>query len=248
MRKIVFELCAESIQACLAAREGGANRIELCSALSEGGLTPSHGLIRAAILRSELPVHVLLRPRGGDFLYSEDEFKLMWEDLLHARTLGAAGFVLGILRADGTVDIERTRELVELAAPLEVTFHRAFDYTCSLAQALEDVLLTGCKRILTSGGEPDVLAGAGKLTELVKQASGRIEIAVGGGLRVKDATALAQATGANHFHGSLRSSAASGMQHERNWVLEENDQFDGTSRFVVDIADVRAMIGNLHNA
>ncbi|MBB5062090.1 copper homeostasis protein CutC [Granulicella mallensis] len=248
MRKIVFELCAESIQACLAAREGGADRIELCSALSEGGLTPSHGLIRAAVLRSELPVHVLLRPRGGDFLYTEDEFNLMREDLSHARTLGATGFVLGILRADGTVDVERTRELVELAAPLEVTFHRAFDYTVSLEQALEDILGTGCRRILTSGGEPDVLAGAGKLAQLVQQAAGRIEIAVGGGLRIKDAIALARATGANHFHGSLRSSEASGMQHERNWVLEETDQFDGTSRFVVDVADVQAMIGNLRNA
>ncbi|WP_044176670.1 copper homeostasis protein CutC [Granulicella mallensis] len=248
MRKIVFELCAESIQACLAAREGGADRIELCSALSEGGLTPSHGLIRAAVLRSELPVHVLLRPRGGDFLYTEDEFKLMQEDLSHARTLGATGFVLGILRADGTVDVERTRELVELAAPLEVTFHRAFDYTVALEQALEDILGTGCRRILTSGGEPDVLAGAGKLAQLVQQAAGRIEIAVGGGLRIKDAIALARSTGANHFHGSLRSSEASGMQHERNWVLEETDQFDGSSRFVVDVADVQAMIGNLRNA
>ena len=97
MRKIIFELCAESIQACLAAREGGADRIELCTALSEGGLTPSHGLTRAAVQRSGLPVHVLLRPRGGDFLYTDDEFNLMREDLLHARTLGASGFVLGIL-------------------------------------------------------------------------------------------------------------------------------------------------------
>lgn len=248
MRKIVFELCAESIQACLAAREGGADRIELCSALSEGGLTPSHGLIHTAVLRSELPVHVLLRPRGGDFLYTDDEFKLMRDDLVHARTLGVKGFVLGILRADGTVDIERTRELVDLAAPLEVTFHRAFDYTASLEQALEDVIATGCRRILTSGGEPDVLAGATKLAQLVAQAAGRIEIAVGGGLRIKNATDLARTIGANHFHGSLRRSEASEMQHERDWVLEETDQFDGTSRSVVDVTDVRDMIDNLRNA
>src|ERR1700678_1154508 len=127
MRKIIFELCAESTQACLAAREGGADRIELCTALSEGGLTPSQGLIRAAVLRSGLPVHVLLRPRGGDFLYTDDEFALKPEDPPHARTPGARGFVLGILRTDGTVDMERTRELVDRAAPLEITFHRAFD-------------------------------------------------------------------------------------------------------------------------
>jgi len=248
MREIIFELCAESIQACLAAREGGADRIELCTALSEGGLTPSHGLTRAAVLRSGLPVYVLLRPRSGDFDYTDDEFALMREDLLHARSLGASGFVLGILRTDGTVDSERTRELVELAAPLEITFHRAFDYTNSLEQALEDVIATGCRRVLTSGGEPDVLAGVDKLARLVKLADGRIDIAVGGGLRIKDAKALARATGASHFHGSLRRSEASRMQHERRWVLEEADSLDGTSRFVVDSADVLAMIENLRSS
>ncbi len=248
MRKIIFELCAESIQACLAAREGGADRIELCTALSEGGLTPSHGLTREAVLRSGLPVHVLLRPRSGDFLYTDDEFTLMREDLLHARALGASGFVLGILRTDGTVDIERTRELVDLAAPLEITFHRAFDYTASLELALEDVIATGCRRVLTSGGERDVLAGADRLSRLVELAAGRIEIAVGGGLRIKDAAALARATDASHFHGSLRRSEASRMQHESLWVLEDADQVDGTSLFVVDAADVRAMIGSLRSS
>jgi copper homeostasis protein len=248
MRKIIFELCAESIQACLAAREGGADRIELCTALSEGGLTPSHSLTRAAVLRSGLPVHVLLRPRGGNFLYTDDEFALMREDLFHARSLGVSGFVLGILRADGTVDVERTGELVDLAAPLEITFHRAFDYTASLDQALEDVIDTGCRRILTSGGERDVLAGAERLAQLVKLADGRIEIAVGGGLRIKDAASLARTTLASHFHGSLRRSEASEIQHERHWVLEDADQLLGASRFVVDADDVRAMIGSLRSS
>lgn len=248
MRKIVFELCAESIQACLAAREGGADRIELCASLGEGGLTPSHSLIQAAVQRSGLPVHVLLRPRSGDFLYTDDEFALMREDLLHARTLGASGFVIGILRADNTVDMERTRELVGLAAPHEVTFHRAFDYTRSLDQALEDVIATGCRRILTSGGERDVLAGAGKLAQLVKLASGRIEIAAGGGLRIKDAATLARTTLANHFHGSLRRSEAGEMHHEPYRAHEDADQFLCTSRFIVDANDVRTMISNLHHA
>ncbi len=247
MRKIIFELCVESIEACLAAREGGADRIELCTALSEGGLTPSHGLTREAILRGGLPVHVLLRPRSGDFLYTKDELSLMREDLLHARELGASGFVLGILNPDLTVDVERTREFVELAAPLEITFHRAFDYTVSLEEALEDILATGCKRVLTSGGERDVLAGADTLARLVELAAGRIEVAVGGGLRIGDATALARATGASHFHGSLRRGEASRMQGERPWVLEDADQFDGASRFVVYAADVRAMIHNLRS-
>ena len=248
MRQIIFELCVESIQACLAAREGGADRIELCSALSEGGLTPSHALIHESILRSGLPVHVLLRPRSGDFLYTSDEFALMRGDLLHARSAGASGFVLGILHRDLTVDIERTRELVQLAAPLEVTFHRAFDYTALLGQALEDVIETGCRRVLTSGGQRDVIAGADNLARLVELAAGRIEIAVGGGLRIHDAAALARATCASHFHGSLRRIETSSTQMERPWVLEDADQSDGVSRFVVDAADVRAMIGNLRSS
>ena len=248
MRKIIFELCVESIQACLAAREGGADRIELCTALSEGGLTPSHGLVRVAIVRSGLPVHVLLRPRSGDFLYTSDEFAVMRDDLLHARSLGASGFVLGILRADLTVDVERTRELVELAAPLEITFHRAFDYTASLERALEDVIETGCRRVLTSGGERDVTAGSDKLARLVELAAGRIEIAVGGGLRIYDAAALARRTRASHFHGSLRRSEVASAQMERPWVLEDSDQLDGASRFVVDASDVRAMIDALRRS
>ncbi|MDQ2833725.1 MAG: copper homeostasis protein CutC [Acidobacteriota bacterium] len=248
MRTIVFELCVESIQACLAARQGGADRIELCTALSEGGLTPSHGLIREAIERSGLPVHVLLRPRSGDFLYTGDEFGLMCDDLVHARSLGASGFVLGLLREDLRVDLERTRTLVELAAPLEITFHRAFDYTVSLEGALEDVIATGCRRLLTSGGARDVLAGAGMLARLVKLAAGRIEIAVGGGLRLHDAAAIARATHASHFHGSLRRTDASRVQAERPWVLEDTDSFEGASRFVVDAEDVRAMVGNLRSS
>lgn len=246
MGNIVFELCAESIQACLAAREGGAHRIELCTALSEGGLTPSHALIRQAVERSGLPVHVLLRPRGGDFLYSADEFQLMRDDLLHARQLGAKGFVLGILNADGRVDIARTRELVVLAAPLEVTFHRAFDYTASLDQALEDIIASGCRRVLTSGGEPDVVTGAATLAHLVRLSAGRIEIAVGGGLRLADAARLAQSTGASHFHGSVRRVQPGVNGQYRTWAIEEADEVSPAARFIVEPGDVRAMIEALH--
>jgi len=245
MGGIVFELCAESIQACLAAREGGAHRIELCSALSEGGLTPSHALIEVAVQRSGLPVHVLLRPRGGDFVYSADEFQLMRDDLLHARRLGAKGFVLGILDPEGRVDVERTSEMVALAAPLEMTFHRAFDYTASLDQALEDIIASGCHRVLTSGGEPDVVAGAATLAHLVRQAAGRIEIAVGGGLRLADAARLAQSTGANHFHGSVRRAQPGVNNQYRNWAIEESDEDGPAARFIVEPGDVRAMIAAL---
>jgi copper homeostasis protein len=247
MRTIVFELCAENIQACIAAREGGASRIELCTALSEGGMTPSHGLIREAVLRSGLPVHVLIRPRPGDFVYDTPEFEVMREDLAHANRMGASGIVLGILHADDSVDIARTRELVELARPLTVTFHRAFDQTSSLETALEDVIATGCSRLLTSGGERDVVSGAKSLAKLVKQAAGRIEIAVGGGLRLKNAAAVARTTGANHFHGSLRRLATSAARKdEPSGHGHSNPSNPG--RFLVDSGDVRTMIQNLLNA
>ena len=166
-RPIVFELCAETLDACLAAREGGADRIELCTALDVGGLTPDHELIAEAIHRSGLPVHVMLRPHADGFHYSAADFDSICEELHRDRQLGVSGVVFGILYADGTVDVERTRILVDLAAPLETTFHRAFDATPDLAQALEDVISTGRDRILTSGGAPDVLTGAYALARLV---------------------------------------------------------------------------------
>ena len=212
VQDIVFELCAESLDACLLAKTSGAARIELCSDLNVDGLTPSHALIRQAVEQSGIPVYVLLRPRAGDFVYTDQEFGLIREDLLHAKDLGAAGFALGVLHRNGTVDVERTRALVELAAPLEVTFHRAFDVTPSLPQALEDVLRTGCHRILTSGGAPTVFAGASSLAQLVKVARGRIEIAAGGGLRAEGAASLVRTTGARHFHGSVRHTADSHQQ------------------------------------
>lgn len=235
---MIFELCAETIDACLAAKEGGADRIELCSGLSEGGITPSHGLIRAAIERSGLPVHVLIRPRGGDFFYSEPEVALMREDILHSQRLGAAGVVLGRLRADRTVDIEGTRALVQLARPMKVTFHRAFDATVLLSQALEDVIAAGADRVLTSGGQRDVVAGATALSALVLQANHRIDVAIGGGLRLQNAASLAQLTGATHFHGSLRR-----KRSNTDPAAEPIDESSQTSvDSVVDVESIRAMI------
>jgi len=242
MRKIVFELCAETLDACLAARDGGASRIELCSGLSEGGITPSHGLVRAAIAQSGLPVHVLIRPRGGDFLYSAAELAVMRDDIAHVKSLGAAGVVLGVLAPEGTVDIAATCSLVELARPMRVTFHRAFDATPSLAAALEDVIATGCDRVLTSGGERDVVAGAPALAELVRQARGRIDIAAGGGLRLQNAASLSRITGAMHFHGSLR----------RRLIAKSagtaGDTTSTSSRYVVEADAVRTVIHRLEGA
>jgi copper homeostasis protein len=178
--------------------------------LSEGGLTPSHALIVLAVERAGLPVHVLIRPRGGGFRYSEMELEVMAADILHAQRLGAAGVVLGVLTRERTVDVATTKELVALARPLQVTFHRAFDEAASLPEALEAVIGMGCDRLLTSGGCSDVMAGAEILHALIEQAQGRIAVAVGGGLRLESAAEVALRTGAQHFHGSLRSTREDG--------------------------------------
>jgi len=247
MRNIVFELCAETIDACIAARDGGADRIELCSGLSEGGITPSHGLAHAAVERSGLPVHTLIRPRGGDFLYSASDVSVMAEDIVHMKQLGAAGVVFGLLTPGGNVDLDRTRSLVDLARPMKVTFHRAFDATPSLCDALEDIISIGCDRVLTSGGERDVIAGASRLAELVQQSAGRIQVAAGGGLRLQNAASLARLTGATHFHGSLRRRviAAKAVLTNGNAV---GDLPASGNRYVVDPDSVRSVISRLQRA
>jgi copper homeostasis protein len=228
MRDIIFELCAETIAACVAARDGGARRIELCANLDEGGLTPAPSLVREAVAQSGLPVHVMIRPRAGDFVYSAAEFGVMAEETQRMKELGATGVVFGLLHPDNTVDIERTRTLVELARPMQVTFHRAFDETPDLPQALEEVIATGCGRILTSGGQLDVLTGASMLAQLVNQAGNRLIIAAGGGLRTNNAAEAARLSRATHFHGTLRHALPPAQ--------------------TVEAEDVRAMLAILRNS
>lgn len=200
---MIFELCAETIEACLAAQEGGADRVELCAALEVQGLTPSHALVKQAVSQCKTPIHVMVRPRAGGFCYDASDFSIMRDEIHTIRSAGAAGVVLGALLPSGAVDIERTRALVQQAGPLEVTFHRAFDATPDLEQALEDVIAAGCHRILTSGGAADVVAGSATLARLAECASGRIAVAVGGGLRLHNARQVALRTHAQHFHSSL---------------------------------------------
>jgi copper homeostasis protein len=200
---ITFELCAQTLPACLAASAGGAHRIELCSSLEVGGLTPPLSLVEAAVRLSAIPVHVLLRPFADNFRTSPAVVAALASSLQAVRSLGVAGVVFGLLHEDGKVDVDRMRALVQLAAPLPVTFHRALDATPDLFEALEDVISTGCTRVLTSGGAPDVLAGAPTLARLIRQAGARIEVAIGGGLRLENAETVAHLTGGRHFHGSL---------------------------------------------
>ncbi len=235
-----LEICAETLQACDAAREGGADRIELCSALSESGLTPSHGLIRAAIRRSGLPVHVLLRPRAGDFVYSDAEYETMRDDLLHAAELGAGGVVLGLLLRDGTVDAERTGALVALAGPLPVTFHRAFDRSKNLPDALETIIGCGCARLLSSGGEPTATEGVAMLRKLTRQAAGRIRIAAGGGIRLGTAGALIGQVRVD-LHASLRNGNRPAMALPVRDPLWNDPEDGSTAAAPVSAEDVRQL-------
>lgn len=200
---IDFELCAQTSEACADAQRGGAARIELCSDLEVGGLTPAPPLIAEAVGSANLPVHVLLRPTAEHFLATPAVVASVVSAMRRAREFGAAGFVLGFLNADSTVDAQHTRELVEEAAPLPVTFHRAFDQAPNLSGALEEVIATGCTRLLSSGGQPNVLSGASRLAALHRQAAGRITVMAGGGLRLDNARMVAKRSQLHSFHGSL---------------------------------------------
>ncbi|MGL6267965.1 MAG: copper homeostasis protein CutC, partial [Chitinophagaceae bacterium] len=181
--RYTLEVIAYHIESCIIAQESGADRIELCANPGEGGTTPSYGMIRAAKAKCSIPVFVMIRPRGGDFLYTDEEFRIMRDDIIQCREYGCDGVVLGLLKADGSVDINRTKELVQLAYPMEVTFHRAFDRVKDAHQSLEDLIDCGCTRILTSGLKPNAAEGVSLIRELVELADERIIIMPGSGVR-----------------------------------------------------------------
>ena len=180
--RLVLEVCVDSVESAIAAQEGGADRVELCDNLVEGGTTPSAGMIELTRKHISIALHVIIRPRGGDFCYSDIEFEIMKRDIEIAKQLGANGVVIGILNADGSVDTARTRTLIERARPLSVTFHRAFDMTRDPYQALEHLITLGVDRVLTSGQESSVLEGLDLISDLVQKAGDRIIIMPGGGI------------------------------------------------------------------
>jgi copper homeostasis protein len=203
MNHVFFELCVETLEAGRAAKAGGADRIELCSGLDCGGITPSPALMKADLQSLELPVYVLIRPRSGDFCFSGGEFELMCKQIEQAKRAGATGIAVGVLHHDGRVDVERTRALVELARPMAVTFHRAFDETPDLFEALDNVIETGADSLLTSGGAADVLSGADRIGALRKRAGDRVHVVAGGGLRLESLVEVVRRSGVYSLHGSL---------------------------------------------
>lgn len=204
------ELCAYSIDACRTAARLGVERVELCASPAEGGVTPSYATIERAATIKGIALSVMIRPRGGDFLYSDDEFETMLRDIEHAHKAGATGVVFGILTAEGRVDKVRTRRLVEAARGMECTFHRAVDMTEDYLQAIEDIIETGCNRILSSGGYDKAMDGIENLAQAVAVARGRIEIMAGSGLSAANAQRLAS-IGVDALHFSAKKMVASKM-------------------------------------
>ena len=206
-----FEICANSVASCIAAQEGGADRVELCAGIPEGGTTPSVGMIRQARASISIALNVIIRPRGGDFLYSESEIQEMLYDIKAAKDHGADGLVFGCLLPDGTVDMANMRRLMDAAGDTPVTFHRAFDHTSDPFKALEDTIELGCARILTSGCMPTALEGAPLLAQLVEKSAGRIIIMPGCGVKEGNIAETARLSGAREFHFSAREPVESGM-------------------------------------
>ncbi len=244
MRNIV-EVCAGDIQSVHNAAMGGAARVELCSALSEGGLTPSEGLIRAALEVPGIKVNVLIRPRQGDFLYNDRELDVMLSDIRRCRGLGVNGVVIGALTPDGDVDKAMCSRMIEAACGLSITFHRAFDMTRDPQQALEDVIELGCDRILTSGCAASALEGVATLRTLQEQAAGRIVILAGGGVNPGNAREIIECGGVREVHASARSSVKSQMRYCHQGVSMGAPGADEFSRLVTDSAIVSEIVKNI---
>lgn len=212
--EFMVEVCANGVESCLAAQQGGADRVELCAGIPEGGTTPSYGEIKVARrVLTTTRLHVIIRPRGGDFLYSDLEVERMAADIAVCRDLGVDGVVFGCLKADGTIDVEKNRYLMECSQGMSVTMHRAFDRAADPEQALEQIIALGFNRILTSGQQPKAIQGVDLLARLNRQAAGRIILMAGSGVTEQNIKEIRDVTGLNEFHFSGRESVPSAMQY-----------------------------------
>ncbi|HEX8710930.1 MAG TPA: copper homeostasis protein CutC [Terracidiphilus sp.] len=214
MKSLSFELCVQTLESACAAQAGGADQVELCAGLSGGGITPLSEVTAAVVRAVSIPVSVLIRPRYGDFAFSSEEYDLMCRQIGEAREAGAAAVAVGVLLRDGRIDVARTSALVDLARPMKVTFHRAFDEAPDLFTALDDVIATGADCLLTSGGHNGVLAGAATIASLSKHAGNRLRLMAGGGLRLENLAEVVLRSGVTMLHSSL--TRANGTHSHRN--------------------------------
>lgn len=239
---ISVEVCVDSLESAIAAERGGAKRVELSGSLVEGGLTPSAGLIVTTRQKISIGLHVMIRPRAGDFCYTADEFEVMRRDVLMAKQLGADGVVFGILDRDANVDVERTRSLVDLAKPLNTTYHRAFDMSANLLLSLEQVAETGADRILSSGGAPTAIGGTDTLRNLVEAASGRVIIMACGGIDHQNVQGVLEKTLVREIHVGLRTPIASPMRYRNDDISMGPSRRNEYQRFVVLEEDVAQLV------
>jgi copper homeostasis protein len=241
---INLEVCANTLTSALAAQEGGAIRVELCDNLGEGGTTPSYGQIKLARKLLHIKLYVLIRPREGDFLYSDTEFEIMKADVQSCIDIGCDGVVTGILNPDGSIDIKRCAELVKMATDkgLGVTFHRAFDMCNDMDKALEEIIGMGCERILTSGGRSTAIEGAHIIAHLIQKAAGRIIIMPGSGVSESTVADLVHYTKAAEIHSSARAAVKSRMQYHNDHIILSRDHLDEYSILMTDTSKVREII------
>lgn len=246
---INLEVCANTLTSALSAQEGGAIRVELCDNLGEGGTTPSYGQIKLARKALHIKLFVLIRPREGDFLYTDTEFEIMKADVQNCIDIGCDGVVIGILNPDGSIDTKRCSELVEMALEkgLGVTFHRAFDMCNDMDKALEEIIAMGCERILTSGGKSTAIEGANVIAHLIEKAAGRIIIMPGSGVSESTVTDLIHYTKAKEIHSSARGPVKSRMQYHNDHIILSRDHLDEYSILMTDANKVKEIIRLANN-
>lgn len=244
-----LEICSDSVESALIAEEAGADRIELCSSLIEGGVTPSHATILTAREELRIPLHVLIRPRNGDFLYSELEYEIMKKEIMFCRQSGIDGIVFGILRTDGTIDSDRTLRLIDLSWPMSVTFHRAFDLCRDPESGIEDIIRCGAHRLLTSGQRNTAMEGSDLITRLIGISSGRISIMPGSGIKDINIRTIAEKTGASEFHLSGRKEIPGLMQFRKKGIsMGGGSSLSEYSRKVADpemINNIRQILASI---
>jgi copper homeostasis protein len=244
MTDYIIEIVTTDFTSTKSAVEGGADRIELCAALSEGGVTPSFGTIRKCREQFSVQLFPIIRPRSGDFLYTDEEFDIMMQDIKLCKDLACDGVVIGLLNNDGSIDVKRTKKFIERAYPLEVTFHRAFDRCKNPFEATEQLIEIGCQRILTSGQQPTAPEGIDLIAQLIQSANERITIMPGSGVRKENIRELAEKTGAREFHSSVRGKQQSMMEFVHPAFAQSAESYTNPA---IDPQEVKALKSKLYS-